>query len=109
MALIDNKSALAKRRGLRARLADCSGETLVETLIAFMVVVMAVTMLAIAVFTSARVNAAIEPKETLFNKDTSDPTGLVAAVSLVHTDGNSVALDVTAYKTDEGYIYYVGD
>ena len=97
--------------GLRKRLADTQGETLVETLIAFLVIMLALAALAIAVVASARVNAAITPEETIFNFTNATP--VESTVSITHEQGaTSVADRVSAYQTTEekgSYLYYTYD
>ena len=69
---------------LKNKLASTKGETLVETLISFFLIVVVFTCLALAVAASARVNAAIDPAETVYNF--TGQKELSASVSIVHDD-----------------------
>lgn len=89
-----------------------NGETLAETLISTLIVSAVVLMLATAVVTAARVNAAIETKDVVFDSDPSHSnvitdTGGTLDVSV---QLNGVAQDgdgsFRGYYTDNGYVYY---
>ena len=86
------------------KLKSRSGETLVETLFALLVVVLAMTMLAGSIVSAARVNKGAEDLDTAFLM-----TGNVQKVDGVQVQISGKArINVTAYQTNDEnkYCYY---
>ena len=82
------------------KLKSDKGETLVETLISMLIVVLSVTMLAGSIVTAARINQAA--------KDMNAPVQLdnVAVVKLTHVGAADSEINVTLYKTGGSVPYY---
>ena len=89
---------------MKRKLKSSAGETLVETLFALLVVVLAMTMLAGAIVSAARVNKGAENLNTAFVQESN-----VDEVSSVKVQiSGKTPIDVKAYKTrdDNQYCYY---
>ena len=90
------------------RLKDIAGETLVETLIAVIVIVLALTMLAGAIVTAARVNSAAQSLGTAFNYSASADVEGTQSVTITHDSADPTTVEVTGRQTadDNKYQYY---
>lgn len=93
---------------MNRKLKSRSGETLVETLFALLVVVLAMTMLAGSIVSAARVNKGAEDLDTAF-RITND--GQAGSVTVTHSSGETTSIPVKAYQTDDQnkYCYYTTD
>lgn len=94
---------LAKRA--RTKLAGKSGETLVETLVATLVLAGVMLMLCTAIVAAARVNTTLEPKDTVFDA-ASAASGPTITISVTSDNDDSAEPLVDSY-TENGYLYYV--
>lgn len=92
---------------MKHKLKSKSGETLIETLFALLVVALAMTMLAGSIVTAARVNKGAEDLKTEFQVSNRDEISDVM-VTVVHQTGPNSVVSVKAYKTndDNEYCYY---
>ena len=114
--LVSKEGSQTEPRGVRGtrawrKLRESAGETLIETLIAFLVIMLALSALAMAVVSSARVNAAIDPEETIFNFTDAEEVEATVAISHASTGAVTVS-NVTGYRTTEEkgeYLYYIYD
>ncbi|MGN1141649.1 MAG: hypothetical protein ACI4TF_10635 [Oliverpabstia sp.] len=95
---------------MKRKIRSKSGETLVETLFAMLVVVLAVTMLAGSIVSAAKVNKGTKDLNTAF---TMDQTTVITTeqVKITHIDGATVSeSSVKAYKSQDDnkneYCYY---
>ena len=97
------------KRG-KKKLRDSSGESLVETLVSMLIVVLAFTMLSGAIVAAARVNAGAE-KQTLYlnEAETSDnqDTGIPVTIKIPGSD-ITTGKTVRTYemKDGAGTLYY---
>lgn len=92
---------------MKRKLKSQSGETLVETLFALLVVVLAFTMLAGSIVTAARVNKGAQELEPAFRLEGQKVTKV--KVRITHKDGKTSEVPVDhAYRTDDEnkYCYY---
>lgn len=98
---------------MKHKLRSQSGETLVETLFAMLIVVLSITMLAGAIVTAARVNKSSRDLHTSFV--TVDEVGVSnidevsdVKVTIVRTDGSDSVVDVNGFQTkdDNKYCFY---
>ena len=89
---------------MKRKLKSNSGETLVETLFALLVVVLAMTMLAGSIVSAARVNKGAEDLNTAFR--ITDNVQNVAGVQIQIT--GKAPINVNAYRTNDEnkYCYY---
>lgn len=89
---------------MKQKLKNNSGETLVETLFALLVVVLAMTMLAGSIVSAARINKSAEDLDTAFC--ITDNVQNVGGVKIQIT--GKTPINVKAYQTkDENkYCYY---
>lgn len=88
------------------KIFSAHGESIVETLIALMIVAMSFTILAGAIVTAARVNAGIKNENETFSLTSTDDNRKAIAVDgnyTVNFDGTNVPVKV--YETN-GYYYY---
>ena len=83
------------------KLRSRKGETLVETLVATMVIVITVMFLATAILSASRINRAIENKDTSFRYE-PDST---RTAQIEFSDGAADPVNVTM-NTNNGYYYY---
>lgn len=90
---------------MKQKLKNNSGETLVETLFALLVVVLAMTMLAGSIVSAARINKSAEDLDTAF-RITND--GKSGSVTVTHSSGEKTLIPIKAYQTDDEnkYCYY---
>lgn len=91
------------------KLKSKNGETLVETLISMLIVVLSVTMLAGSIVTAARINQSAKDMNAPVQLDNA--SGTPAVVKLTHVGPadsviNVVSINVTLYKTDGSVPYY---
>ena len=89
------------------KLNSQKGETLVETLVAILIIAVGFIMLSGAIVAAARVNASVKNTEVVFNMagQSSDET----EASIVHgsgAGGQSTSVTVTKHKTENEYVYY---
>lgn len=92
---------------MKRKLKSQSGETLVETLFAMLVVVLAFTMLAGGIVAAARVNKGAQELEPAFRLEGQAVSGV--KVKITHKDSTtSEVLAHHAYRTDDKnkYCYY---
>lgn len=98
---------------MKRKLRSQSGETLVETLFAMLIVVLSITMLAGAVVTAARVNKSSRDLHTSFV--TVDEAGVSnidevsdVKVTIVRTGGSDSVVDVNGFQTKDAnkYCFY---
>lgn len=91
---------------MKRKLKSQSGETLVETLFALLVVVLAFTMLAGSIVAAARVNKGAQELEPAFRLEGQK----VAEVKVIitHKDNTTSKVLVQAYRTNDKnkYCYY---
>lgn len=92
---------------MNRKLKSNSGETLVETLFALLVVVLAMTMLAGSIVSAARVNKGAEDLNTAFQISNAQAVPGVS-VTVDRQTGEDSEISVTAYQTDDEnkYCYY---
>lgn len=92
------------------KLKDNSGETLVESLVSIVVVLLTFLFMTAAVIAAAKINSRVKEADVDFNYD-----GVLQADGFVNVwlDKNQPlesrqgwSLDVDKYVTDNGYIYY---
>ena len=91
------------------KLKSDKGETLVETLISMLIVVLSVTMLAGSIVTAARINQAAKDMNAPVQLDNA--YGTAAVVKLTHEGAadsaiNVTSINVTLYKTGGSVPYY---
>ncbi|MBQ3205908.1 MAG: hypothetical protein IJB37_05100 [Peptococcaceae bacterium] len=91
------------------KLKSDKGETLVETLISMLIVVLSVTMLAGSIVTAARINQAAKDMNAPVQLD--DASGTAAVVQLTHEGAadsviNVTSINVTLYETAGSVPYY---
>ena len=90
------------------KLKSKNGETLVETLISMLIVVLSVTMLAGSIVTAARINQTAKEMNVPVQLDTVQTSD--AVVYLTHDNGTSYdSINVTLYTTADPtvpYYYY---
>lgn len=98
------------------KLKSQSGETLVETLFAMLIVVLSITMLAGAIVTAARINKSARDHHTSFV--TADESGVSnieevsdVKVTIVRTDGSDSVIDVNGFRTKDAnkYCFYTAE
>lgn len=89
------------------KLKSNSGETLVETLFALLVVVLAMTMLAGSIVSAARVNKGAEDLDTAFQLSKAQAVSDVE-VTINHQAGAKSVIPVNGYQTNDQnkYCYY---
>ena len=88
------------------KLKSDKGETLVETLISMLIVVLSVTMLAGSIVTAARINQAAKDMNAPVQLDNA--FGKAAEVQLTHEGAaySVIKINVTLYKTGGSVPYY---
>ena len=92
------------------KLRERSGETIVETLVSMLIVVMSFTMLAGAIVAAARVNAGAE-KQILYLNEADSAGPPIAKVTITTPGGSWEASTVSVKKYDKpgqtpGTLYY---
>lgn len=92
---------------MKRKLKSRSGETLVETLFALLVVVLAFTMLAGSILAAARVNKAAKELNPAFQMEQPESVNGVT-VTIKHADTLSDMIPVKGYQTEDKnkYCYY---
>ena len=80
------------------------GETLVETLISMLIVVLSVTMLAGSIVAAARINQSAKDMNAPVQLD--NVSDIAAVVKLTHVGAADSAINVILYKTDGSVPYY---
>jgi len=98
-------------KSINGKLREKSGETLVETLVSMLIVVLAVTMLAGSIVAAARVNAGAAKLTVYLNEADSGNTPMGGAVVRVDGPGTSfqaTGVTVKQYDPDgeSGTMYY---
>lgn len=84
------------------RLCSKSGETLVETLIAMLIISLVFIFLASSIVSAAKVNSSIKNEDTAFVRD-----GQLSVTDRLLVDGSEVDQKyVQFYETENGYYYY---
>ena len=81
-----------------------TGETLVETLISMLVVVLSVTMLAGSIVAAARINQSAKDMNAPVQLD--NVSDIAAVVKLTHVGAADSAINVKLYETDGSVPYY---
>lgn len=92
---------------MNQKLKNSSGETLVETLFALLVVVLAMTMLAGSIVSAARVNKGAEDLDAAFQISKAQAVSGVKVIVDHQTEPDSV-IPVNGYQTNDQnkYCYY---
>lgn len=92
---------------MKRKLKSKSGETLVETLFALLVVVLAMTMLAGSIVSAARVNKGAEDLDTAFRISNAQAVSGVK-VTVDHQTVADSEISVKGYQTNDQnrYCYY---
>ena len=91
------------------KLKSDKGETLVETLISMLIVVLSVTMLAGSIVAAARINQFAKDMNAPVQLDNASGTAPVVQLTYEGADAsviNDVSIDVVLYKTDGSVPYY---
>ena len=86
------------------KLKSDKGETLVETLISMLIVVLSVTMLAGSIVAAARINQSAKDMNAPVQLD--NVSDKAAVVKLTHVGADDSVINVTLYKTDGSVQYY---
>ena len=81
-----------------------TGETLVETLISMLIVVLSVTMLAGSIVAAARINQSAKDMNAPVQLD--NVSDIAAVVKLTHVGAADSAINVKLYETDGSVPYY---
>ena len=85
------------------KLFSRTGESLVETLVAVLLISLIFVFLADAVVTAARINAQVSNADTAFTRELSSETGTIS----VYQNGSGVLEEsVAMHTTGNGYVYY---
>ncbi|MCR5097866.1 MAG: hypothetical protein K6B14_02840 [Lachnospiraceae bacterium] len=90
------------------KISSKKGETIAETLISVLIVTMALTILAGAIVSAARINSRIKNEEVAFAKEET-PEGYIDKSVVFSMTGVSIQpVDVKVYSSgnDTGYYYY---
>ena len=86
------------------KLKSDKGETLVETLISMLIVVLSVTMLAGSIVTAARINQSAKDMNAPVQLD--NVSDKAAVVKLTHVGAADSEINVTLYNTGGSVPYY---
>ena len=78
--------------------SEC-GETLVETVVSMLLVMLIVAFLTMAIVTSSRINVKIKNEDYAFQADADTLTGLTVKI-------NGVTQATNLHQSDNGYYYY---
>ena len=92
------------KRKLKRKLLDKGGETLVESLVGLIIVVLAIGVLCGSIVTAAKINDRVKKMDTNFIA--AIDTGNDASVTVKHEDGSSDQVTVKSHETGNGYYYY---
>ena len=87
------------------KLKSDKGETLVETLLSMLIVVLSVTMLAGSIVAAARINQSAKDMNAPVQLDNVS-ADTAAVVQLTHEGAANSEIDVVLYKTDGSVPYY---
>jgi hypothetical protein len=101
------KSVIIQIKRIIGKLSEISGETIVETLVSMLIVVLAFMMLAGAIVAAARVNSATENRTMFVNQ--ADATAITGAtVEITTSTGTITRKTVKKYKMKDssGTLYY---
>lgn len=92
---------------MNQKLKNSSGETLVETLFALLVIVLAMTMLAGSIVSAAQVNKGAEDLDAAFQISKAQPVSGVE-VTVDRQSGVDSVISVNGYQTNDQnkYCYY---
>ena len=89
------------------KLKSKNGETLVETLISMLIVVLSVTMLAGSIVTAARINQTAKEMNVPVRFDSVTPAdGKTETVTLTHKNDTPDNIEVVLYTTKTAVPYY---
>lgn len=90
------------------KLRSRRGETLVETLVSLLIVVLCLSFLATAIVTAARVNAGVRDTDVSVQYDGGTSTQQTVTVTPkgAYTGDTGFSETVTLHTTDNGYRYY---
>lgn len=92
------------------KLRSRRGETLVETLVSLLIVVLCLSFLATAVVTAARINASVRDTDVSVQYGgTSTRQTLTVTPKGAYTGDAGFTAEVQLYTTDNGYRYYTTD
>ena len=105
------KSVIILLKSISGKLRETSGESIAETLVSMLIVVLAFMMLSGAIVASARVNAKTEDQTLYLDLDDSTNNKTVAGASVTVTTGSgplSTGMTVRSYKMKgtSGTLYY---
>ena len=81
------------------------GETLVEVLVAVLIMASCTLMLCTGVISSARINKKVKDSKTDMDL-TNIQSESSAVVNIIHEDGSKSSMDVNLVQTTNGYYYY---
>ena len=83
------------------------GETLVETLFAMLVIVLAFTVLCGGIVAAARINSRLKNSTAVF--DTQGESSENKTLTVIHegTGATESKLGITLHETENGYLYYL--
>lgn len=92
------------------KLRSQRGDTLTETIVALLIVVMTMGFLATAIVTAARINATVRDTDTAVHygdsADAAEKTLTVTQQNGTGSGGGSVSKRVYVYEAEGGYRYY---
>ncbi len=92
-------------RAVIKKLKKNKGETIAETLVAIIIVALSCTMLAEAIVSAAKVNSRVKNENEVLK--VNETAGVSGKVSFKDSSNSEKAnLDVTLYKSGNGYYYY---
>ena len=102
------KSVIIQIKRIIGKLSEISGETIVETLVSMLIVVLAFMMLAGAIVAAARVNSATENRTMFVNQ--ADATAIAGAKVEIITSTGTITTGKTVkkykMKDSSGTLYY---
>lgn len=88
------------------KLKSCSGETLIESLAAILVVLLTFLALTASVTAAARINARAKSADTDFSYDGQPVEGGFVNIRIGGESQDCWSLDVERFETENGYVYY---
>ncbi len=93
------------------KLRSRRGETLVETLVSLLIVVLCLSFLATAIVTAARINAGARDTDVSvrYGSGTSAPQTVAVTPRGIYAGDAGFTETVTLHTTDNGYRYYTTD
>ena len=100
------KTCAELRAGLYRKLSSGSGETLIETLAAIIVAVLALLFLSTSVVTATHINKTVEKADTSFNYPTEDAAAADSFEVVIKDDTNNEVGRAAVYQYTDGTGYY---